>query len=245
MLTAPQKARGSVGTDVGPSHPPAVNTPSQAPASVGPDADSRAWLEDLAADGARGEAARVRLRELLLKAARFEINRRRAVLPHLRGGDFDDLAQQSANDALLAILGKLDTFRGESRFTTWAYKFALLEAAVKLRRRAWQGREIPLESEHWATFADQGDSPAESAEGREVLGSIGRALETELSAHQREVLVAVALNGVPIDVLAERLGTTRGALYKTIHDARKKLRAHLGDAGLRFTDEAETAEATQ
>jgi len=77
------------------------------------------------------------------------------------------------------------------------------------------------------------------------VGSIGRAIETELSPHQREVLVAVALNGVPIDVLAERLSTTRGALYKTIHDARKKLRAHLGDAGLRFTDEAETAEATR
>ena len=150
------------------------------------------------------------------------------------------MAHQSANDALLAILGKLDSYRGESRFTTWAYKFALLEAAVKLRRRAWQGREIPLESEQWSVFADQGDSPAESAESHEVLGSIGEALETELSPHQREVLVAVALNGVPIDVLAERLNTTRGALYKTIHDARKKLRAHLADAGLRFVGEGET-----
>ena len=96
------------------------------------------------------------------------------------------------------------------------------------------GARDPARAERWKVFADQGDSPAESAESREVLGSIGRALESELSPHQREVLVAVALNGVPIDVLAERLGSTRGALYKTIHDARKKLRAHLAEAGLRF-----------
>lgn len=242
MLTAPDMAPGSVETDVGPAST-AVIPPSQAPPKVGPDAESRAWLADLVAGGTRGETARVRLHDLLLRAARFEIGRRRASLPHLRGGDFDDLAQQSANDALLAILGKLDTYRGEARFTTWAYKFALLEAAVKLRRRSWQGREIPLESEQWSVFAEQGESPAESAESREVLGSIGKAIQTELSPHQREVLVAVALNGVPIDVLAERLSTTRGALYKTIHDARKKLRAHLGAAGLRFEGEVEITEA--
>ena len=87
--------------------------------------------------------AMVELRELLLRAARFEVARRRGTT-HLRGGDHDDLAQQSADDALVAILGKLDGFRGDSRFTTWAYKFALYEAAAKVRRRAWQGREIPL-----------------------------------------------------------------------------------------------------
>jgi RNA polymerase sigma-70 factor (ECF subfamily) len=138
---------------------------------------------------------------------------------------------------MLAILKKLESYRGESRFSTWAYKFALLEAAVKLRRRAWQGREVPLEPEDWGRVAGDGDSPAEEAESREVLGAVGEAIDAELSAHQREVLVAVALNGVPIDVLAERLSTTRGALYKTIHDARKKLRAHLSEEGLRFTDE--------
>jgi RNA polymerase sigma-70 factor (ECF subfamily) len=243
MLRSPEPPLASVGADapIRPAH--VVIPPAQAPPSVGPDAESRAWVASLAADGAKGEAAQVRLRELLLRAARFEISRRRVTLPHLRGNDFDDLAQQSANDALLAILSKLDTYRGESRFTTWAYKFALLEAAVKLRRRAWQGREIPLQSEDWAAFADQSDSPADSAESREVLGSIGKAIETVLSPHQREVLVAVALNGVPIDVLAERLNTTRGALYKTIHDARKKLRAHLTRAGLRFDDETEITEA--
>jgi RNA polymerase sigma-70 factor (ECF subfamily) len=216
---------------------------TEVPPVAGPDVESRAWLADLRAAGAESEDAQRRLHELLLKASRFEINRRRGSLPHLRGGDLDDLAHQAADDALLAILGKLDTYRGESRFSTWAYKFALLEAAVKLRRRAWQGREIPLEPEDWSRFAAGGDSPADAAEDREVLGTIGEAIESELSAHQREVLVAVALNGVPIDVLAERLNTTRGALYKTIHDARKKLRAHLSDAGLRFVVELETTEA--
>jgi RNA polymerase sigma-70 factor (ECF subfamily) len=140
----------------------------------------------------------------------------------------------------LAILRKLDEFRGESRFTTWAYKFALLEAAVTLRRRAWQGREVPLEPESWSLIADRGGvSPSVSAEGRELLAAVRDAMERELSPHQREVLVAVALNGVPIDVLAERLSATRGALYKTIHDARKKLRLHLAEGGLAFDSSPE------
>jgi RNA polymerase sigma-70 factor, ECF subfamily len=242
VLKTPRSAAVRVEARVGTPPAPSMSQSDEAVPAVGPDAESRAWVLDLGADGARREDARRRLHELLLRAARFEINRRRGSLPHLRGGDLDDLAHQAAADAMLAVLRKLDSYRGESRFTTWAYKFALLEAAVTLRRRAWQGREIPLEPEHWSVIASE-SSAASEAEGREVLGSIGNAIESELSPHQREVLVAVALNGVPIDVLAERLNTTRGALYKTIHDARKKLRAHLADAGLRFEAEDETTEA--
>ena len=216
---------------------PAMSQRSEAPPVPGPDAESRAWLLGLRAEGPRRDEASRRLHELLLRAARFEINRRRASHPHLRGGDLDDLAHQAADDALFAILGKLDGYRGDSRFTTWAYKFALLEAAVKLRRRAWQGREVPIEPEHWSVIAGRGDSPTGKAEAHELLDSIGAAIETQLSPHQREVLVAVTLNDVPIDVLAERLNTTRGALYKTIHDARKRLRSHLADAGLRFEED--------
>jgi RNA polymerase sigma-70 factor (ECF subfamily) len=183
-------------------------------------------------EGSEGDDARRRLHELLLRAARFEIKRRRHSHPHVRGGDLDDLAHQAAADAMVAILGKLDTYRGDSRFSTWAYKFALLEAAVKLRRRNWQSREIPVEDEHWAVVADADGSPSAKAEERELLGAVAEAIDSELSPHQREVLVAVALNGVPIDVLAERLDSTRGALYKTIHDARKKLRASLTERGL-------------
>jgi RNA polymerase sigma-70 factor (ECF subfamily) len=230
-------AGATVERGAGPPPAPAMTQSSEAPPATGPDAESRAWLHGLRAEAARRDEASRRLHELLLRAARFEINRRLASHPHLRGGDLDDLAHQAADDALFAILGKLDSYRGDSRFTTWAYKFALLEAAVKLRRRAWQGREVPIEPGHWSVIAGRGESPAAEAESHELLGSIGAAIETELSPHQREVLVSVALNDVPIDVLAERLNTTRGALYKTIHDARKKLRSHLADAGLRFEED--------
>jgi RNA polymerase sigma-70 factor, ECF subfamily len=209
-----------------------VLRPSASTPRSGRDAESLAWLRRLRADDPEREQAIGDLRELLLHAARFEVNRRRGTTPHLRTGDHDDLAQQSADDALLAILGKLDDFRGESRFTTWAYKFALLEAAVKLRRRAWQGREIPLEPEHWTLIADQRATPHQDAETGELVQAVRDAVNHELTPHQREVLVAVTLNGVPIDVLAERLNTTRGALYKTLHDARHKLRARLSRQGL-------------
>ena len=179
----------------------------------------------------RDPVAIERLHELLLRASRFEINRRRHALPHLRGNDWDDLAQQSADDALVAILRKLHDFRGDSRFTTWAYKFALLEAAVNLRRRAWQGRELPLAEESWEVLVAPSNSPATSTETGALFAALRDAIAGELTSHQREVLVAVTLNGVPIDVLAERLNTTRGALYKTLHDARRKLRAHMEEAG--------------
>jgi RNA polymerase sigma-70 factor (ECF subfamily) len=191
------------------------------------------WIERLRADGAEGQVAVADLHALLLKAARFEIGRRAAELSHLRGGDQEDLAQQAADDALMAVLRKLDEFRGESRFTTWAYKFALLEAAVKVRKRAWQGREIPLEDEAWSALADAGVPAGRGAEDAELFAALREEIEGSLSDRQREVLVAVALNGVPIDVLAERLGSTRGALYKTLHDARRKLRAALAARGFR------------
>jgi RNA polymerase sigma-70 factor (ECF subfamily) len=202
------------------------------PTRTGDERESRDWIKALQGEGPRRERALAELHELLLRVARLEVRRRRAALPHLRGGDFDDLAQQSADDAMVALLRKLPDYRGDSRFTTWAYKFALLEAAVKVRRRAWQGREIPLEAAGLERIAETGGSPQAGAEQSELLGELRDAISTELSPHQREVLVAVALNDVPIDVLAERLDTTRGALYKTIHDARRKLRARLEDRGL-------------
>jgi RNA polymerase sigma-70 factor (ECF subfamily) len=194
--------------------------------------ESEAWLRRLRGDGPERERALSELHDLLLRAARFEINRRRATHPHLRGGDQDDLARQSADDALLAILAKLDDYRGDSRFTTWAYKFALLEAAVKVRRRAWQGREIPQEPETWPLIADRSSRPDEDAESNELMRALAVGIDETLTPHQRTVLVAITLNDVPIDVLAERLETTRGALYKTLHDARRKLRARLAEQGL-------------
>ena len=196
------------------------------------DAESRHWLEQLRSQGAEYDEAVARLHALLLRAARFEVARRRPTLPHLRGNDLDDIALQAADDALMSVLARLDDFRGLSRFTTWVYKFALLEAAVKLRKRAWQGRELPLEPESWSLFSSAGLEPDIEAEQSELLTTLQTAITDVLTPHQRRVLVALALNGVPIDVLAERLNTNRGALYKTLHDARRKLRTHLAERGL-------------
>ena len=196
------------------------------------DEESRRWLYELRADGATKDEAVARLHAVLLRAARFEVARRRPTLPHLRGDELDDIALEAADDALISVLRRLDDFRGASRFTTWVYKFALLEAAVKLRKRAWQGREIPLGPESWSLFSSAGLAPDMEAEQSELLATLQRAIGEVLTPHQRRVLVALTLNGVPIDVLADRLDTNRGALYKTLHDARRKLRRHLDECGL-------------
>jgi RNA polymerase sigma-70 factor, ECF subfamily len=210
---------------------PAIRLPASARTSPGLDPESREWLRCLRADGATRDDAIARLHGLLLGAARFEVARRRPSLPHLRGDELDDIANEAADDALMSVLRRLDDFRGASRFTTWVYKFALLDAAVKLRKRAWQGREVPLEPEGWGLFSSSDLAPDAEAEQTELLEAIRSAIADVLTPHQRRVLVALALNGVPIDVLAERLNTNRGALYKTLHDARRKLRKRLGERG--------------
>jgi RNA polymerase sigma-70 factor, ECF subfamily len=210
---------------------PAIRLPASARTSPGLDPESREWLRCLRADGATRDDAIARLHGLLLGAARFEVARRRPSLPHLRGDELDDIANEAADDALMSVLRRLDDFRGASRFTTWVYKFALLDAAVKLRKRAWQGREVPLEPEGWGLFSSSDLEPDGEAEQTELLEAIRSAIADVLTPHQRRVLVALALNGVPIDVLAERLNTNRGALYKTLHDARRKLRKRLGERG--------------
>ena len=212
-----------------------TSTPAHTHAETIRDPESRAWLARLGSSGAEKNVAEIELHDLLLRAARFEIGRRQSALEHVRGDDLDDLAQQAADDACVAVLSKLGDFRGESRFTTWAYKFALLEAGVRLRRRAWQEREVTLKPEAWPAFSDGGASPHEQSQTSELMGAIGTSVDQILTPHQRSVLVALALNGVPIDVLAERLSTTRGALYKTLHDARRKLRADLEAKGFETT----------
>jgi RNA polymerase sigma-70 factor (ECF subfamily) len=217
---------------------PALEPPSGA-AALAPDPvpadllddESRGWLRDLRAQGPAHDTAVERLHALLLRAARFEVARRRPGLPHLRGDEFAEIALEAADDALMSVLARLDDFRGASRFSTWVYKFALLETAVKLRKRAWQGREIPLEQESWDLFSSVGLGPADAAEQSELLAALQDGIAA-LTPHQRRVLVALAVNGVPIDVLADRLNTNRGALYKTLHDARRNLRTYLTKRGL-------------
>jgi RNA polymerase sigma-70 factor (ECF subfamily) len=196
--------------------------------SLDREAEGRRWIAALRATGAEREVAAATLHAMLLRAARFELGRRGPMLAGAARETIDDLAMQSADDALSAILGKLDTYRFESRFTTWAYKFAILEAAVRTRRRAWERRELPIDPQDCSALPGRALDPVEDVEMRERIRAIVGAIQTELSPHQRDVLSALVLAGVPIDVLAERLGTTRGALYKTLHDARRKLRTSIG-----------------
>jgi len=189
------------------------------------------WHLDLHAHGARREAAVARLHGLLLRAARFEVFRRSGSLPQLSAVELDELAQDAADDAAVSVLRRLGDFRGESSFRTWAYKFALLEAAVKVRRRAWRDREVTLEPEDWESLAHAGPGPDDDAENAALLEAVREGIRTALTPRQRQVLVAVVLEGVPIDVLAERLGSNRNALYKLLHDARRRLRSHVATAG--------------
>jgi RNA polymerase sigma-70 factor (ECF subfamily) len=178
------------------------------------DVESREWLRDLRAGGPTGDDAVARLHALLLRAAAFEVSRRAAQT----AGDADDFAFEAADEAVIRVCSALDDFRGDSRFTTWAYKFAVHEASVQLRRGAWRGRELPTEPVAMTRLADLALEPL-----REEI--------ERLAPPQRLVLLAVAVSGVPIDVLAERLGTTRGALYATLREARDELRRRVAAAG--------------
>ena len=196
------------------------------------DATSRRWVEQLHPDHPRHEQAMARLHDLLRRAALLELGRRRAQLRALSGPEADDVAQQCADDALMNVLARLDSFEGLSRFTTWAYKFAIFEVSKKVARHAWQhhppGREDLELSEHPDRLSPR---PGEQAERREQLRVLRTAIEEDLTPRQREVFVAVSLNDVPIDVLALHLRSNRNAIYKNLFDARRRLRASLAAAG--------------
>jgi RNA polymerase sigma-70 factor (ECF subfamily) len=148
------------------------------------------WVAALRGGGAAGDRALADLHALLLRAARFEALRRRASLPWIGGAEFDDLVQQAADDALVAVLSRLDSFRGASRFPTWAYKFAIYSTAVLLRRRAWRDREVSLAPELWDVVPDRGRSPLAEVEDGELVTALRRGIEA-LAAHERLDMDAV------------------------------------------------------
>jgi RNA polymerase sigma-70 factor (ECF subfamily) len=208
---------------------------------AGADIESAAWIDALSSGGREQEEATERLHALLTRAARFEVGRRRSSLDG--AVDVDQLAADAAHDALLKVLAKLHTFRGESRFTTWVYKFALLEAATKVRRRSWRDREVALDPDAWSRLPGLDAGPESASETGELMAALQRAIRETLTPHQRLVLVSVTLEGVPIDVLAERLDSTRGAIYKALHDARRKLRLRLAEQGFDIGSGREEAAA--
>jgi RNA polymerase sigma-70 factor (ECF subfamily) len=209
-----------------------VYRPSAAAAAL--DAESAEWVRVLADTGRVREAALARLHELLLRIARGEVARRAPRL-QIAGPELDDLAYQAAADALLAITGKIGQFRGESRFTTWAYKFVIFEVSAKVGRHFWRNPGVPLDAEDWDRLPGRfGFDPAQEAEWRDLLGALRRAVDQELTARQRAVFVAIVLNDVPLDTLVLELASNRNAIYKTLFDARRKLRAALAANG--YTD---------
>lgn len=205
------------------------------------DAESAQWLRTLGAAGSERDQAAVRLHQLLLRIARNEVHRRGAHTP-ITGPELDDLAHQAAGDALLAISGKLDQFRGESRFTTWACKFVIFEVSGKLARHFWLNPSTPMEAEDWDRLPDRfGLDPAAAAESRELIAALRLAVEDELTDRQRRVFAAIVLDGVPLDAVAAELHSSRNAVYKIMFDARRKLRASLVANGYLESEEGRQA----
>ena len=204
------------------------------------DAETAEWMAGLRAEGRARRTAERRLHDLCVRAARTEVNRRRSRTP-ITGPEIDDLATQAAADAMVAVLGKLETFRGESRFTTWVYKFVIFEVSGKIARHFSRREVVAFEAEDWDRLEAEPDSdPAASGEHRELVRQLRRALADDLTDHQRRVFEAVVLQGIPLDRLAVELGSNRNALYKTVFDARRKLRGALAANG--YLDPIDQAE---
>jgi RNA polymerase sigma-70 factor (ECF subfamily) len=188
------------------------------------DAESRQWLEALAPGAPGRDDALARLHTLLLRAARTELNRRRG-RTGVDGPELDDLAHQAADDALVSIVRRLGSFRGASRFTTWAYKFAVLEVSSKLGRHFWQQPDRRLDAWTWERFPDRiGMDPELAAVAGDLLGEVRRIVEDELTDWQRQVFVAIAVDAIPLDALVVKLDSNRNAIYKAMFDARRKIR---------------------
>lgn len=194
------------------------------------------WVTRLSTSGTARDGAVADLHGLMLRAARHRISRmtEAAGLGSVRR---EEIAQAAADDATMSVLGRLHTFEGRSRFTTWAYKFAILQAGVELRRALWKDRDIPL-AEIGEPLESPSSSPEALVEAADLATAVRSALAT-LTPHQRQVATALLVDDVPIDVLAERLGTNRNALYKTLHDARQRLRTQLESTGFRIDTTAQ------
>lgn len=167
----------------------------------------------------------------------YALGRSRGNLGRLASTEIQQLAEDCAQDALLAILQHLDDFRGESRFTTWIYSFAVNTALVAARRENW--RRVPLDQlidnphlDEWA--AGEGLAAADphrrTLQG-ETLAAIREAIDHHLTDRQRQALNAIVFEGVPLDEVARHWGSNRNAIYKLLHDGRRKLKAHLEERG--------------
>lgn len=189
------------------------------------------WLEDLR--GPEQNEALVDLRATLTRGLRF------AFINRVPNNQLDDLVEDFVQDALVKILDNLDTFRGESRFTTWAQKIAVRVALTELRRQRWKDISIedllPEDASGDFTPAiltDPGVSPEEETLRASMMETVQRLIMEELTDRQREAMLAVMVGGMPLEEVARRMGTNRNALYKLMHDARQRMQKRLEAEGL-------------
>ena len=194
-------------------------------------AENAAWVRDLSSDGVAGDQSRRRLFDFLLRTATVEA-RWRSPYGVLNGPELDDLAHQAAADALLVIVEKVGTFRGDCRFTTWAYRFVALIVGSKIRRHPWQRHDRPFRVEEWLDSPGRsGDQPELDFAAKELGAVLRRVVMRDLTARQREVLIGSVVEHTSADDLAERLGSNRNAIYKALFDARRKVRLALSAEG--------------
>jgi len=195
------------------------------------DAESADWLHRLSAGDHPQRAAEGELHARLVRIALAEVSRRSAGSP-VAGPELTDLAHQAADDAMVAILAKLDRFRGESRFMTWAYRFVILEVSSKLGRHYWRDPPVALDAGQWERLPDRlGIDPQQHAESAAIFAEVRRIVDHELTAHQRRIFTAIVVDQIPLDALAARLGLQRNAIYKVVFDARRKIRRTLAANG--------------
>lgn len=203
---------------------------------------SRRWLAELRDPGRTSELAVARLHELLLKMSYARLLR---LHPPVRGVLLDELANEAADEAVVRVLAHLDEFRGLSRFTTWACQFAVTEVSASLRRYRRRTREVPIEPTVMVRISGTRFGCDEQAERMELLRLVCDGIASELSSRQRYILCTIAIDGESPDAVAAAVGTNPGALYKNLHDARRKLRAHLARQGLATTGEKPPSRAAE
>ncbi len=203
------------------------------------------WLYELKSSGTDQTRALEDLRTYLLRAARYSLNRQRSDLTNLPSTEIEQLAEDCAQDALVAILKHLDEFRLESKFTTWAYKFAVNIALNAGRREIWKHVSLDqlLDQDVPALVVQQASADADphlAALQGEVWDAVRDIMAHGITERQRRVLTAVAFDDVPLDELARLWGSNRNAIYKLLHDARRQLKAKLLERGFAFDEIIET-----
>lgn len=208
-----------------------------------PSRSNERWIEDLRADGPRQDTAVAELFTYLQRGLLAFMRQGRHGTLRRDPSDLHQSAQDFAQEALLKILERLDTFRGESRFLTWAMKIAIRTAISELRHAAYRGLSLDDLQERGAPLRLAAESPVQpaplpdperEAERREVLAALEQAIETELSEKQRAAFLATNVEGIPGEVVARLMDSNANAIYKLVHDARKKLRSFLLERGFTF-----------